>query len=111
VLLRRDRTAARYRLYALPGGPPRRPGLLRVAAAGVAIDAEVWRMPAEAVGTFLLGVPAPLTIGTVDLAGGPALGFLCESAAVADAEDISELGGWRPFLAGSQPETTPSPVP
>ncbi len=111
VLLRRDRTAARYRLYALPGGPPRRPGLLRVAAGGVAVEAEVWRMPAEAVGTFLLDVPAPLTIGTVDLAGGPTLGFLCESAAVAGAQDISELGGWRPFLAGSRPEPTPSPVP
>ncbi|MCK9893085.1 allophanate hydrolase [Frankia sp. AgB32] len=111
VLLRRDRTLPRYRLYALPGGPPRRPGLLRVAADGVAIDAEVWRMPVAAVGTFLRGVPAPLAIGTVDLVGGPTLGFLCESAAVAGAEDISELGGWRRFLAGSRSEPTPSRVP
>jgi hypothetical protein len=111
VLLRRDRTRPRYRLYVLPGGPPRRPGLLRVPAGGASVEAEVWRMPVAAAGTFLLGVPSPLMIGTVDLVGGPTLGFLCESVAVDGAEDITALGGWRPFLDGSQSEPAPSQVP
>ncbi len=111
VLLRHDRTLPRYRLYALPGPQPRRPGLLRVHTGGAAIDAEVWRLPLAAAGGFLLEVPSPLAIGTLDLAGGPTLGFLCESAAVNGALDITALGGWRSYLARPQTETAPSQVP
>ena len=35
-LLARTRTAPAYRLYALPGGPPHRPGLMRVEEQGAA---------------------------------------------------------------------------
>ncbi|MCM3884092.1 allophanate hydrolase [Frankia sp. R82] len=111
VLVRRDRTLPCYRLFALPGGPPRRPGLLRTAEGGAAIEVEVWRLPAQGVGRFLLGVPAPLAIGTVELAGGPTLGFLCESVAVDGAEDITALGGWRPYLAITGPRPAPVDVP
>ena len=45
-------------------------------------------------------MPAPLAIGTVTLAAGTNVpGFLCESHAVASAEDVSEHGGWRAYLA------------
>jgi allophanate hydrolase len=112
VLLRRDRTLPRYRLYALPGPGSGRPGLLRVTTGGGAVEAEVWRLPVEAAGTFLLGVPVPLAIGTVDLAGGPTLGFLCESAAVVDgAVDITTYGGWRSWLAAARPGPVSSRVP
>ncbi|HYJ41792.1 MAG TPA: allophanate hydrolase [Steroidobacteraceae bacterium] len=94
------RTAPVYRFYALPGGPPFRPGLVRVRENGVAIDVEVWRVPAEHFGSFVAGIPAPLGIGKVKLEDGSEVsGFMCESLGVADATDISALGGWRQYLA------------
>ena len=94
------RTAPVYRFYALPGGPPFRPGLVQVKEGGVAIDVEVWRMPVEHFGSFVSGIPAPLGIGKVKLEDGSAVsGFLCESLGVADAADISALGGWRQYLS------------
>ena len=94
------RTAPRYRFFALPGGPPFRPGLIQVAEGGVAVDCEVWRMPVENFGSFVAGIPAPLGIGKVKLEDGSEVsGFMCEGLGVAGAEDISALGGWRPYLA------------
>jgi allophanate hydrolase len=94
------RTAPVYRFYALPGGPPFRPGLVQVKEGGVAIDVEVWRMPVEHFGSFVAGIPAPLGIGKVKLEDGSSVsGFLCESLGVADARDISALGGWRQYLS------------
>ena len=94
------RTAPDYRLYALPGGPPLRPGLVRVATDGVAIDVEVWSVPAAQFGSFVAGIPAPLGIGKLTLADGSQVsGFLCESAALEHAPDISLSGGWRNHLA------------
>ena len=93
------KTAPVYRFYALSGGPPRRPGMVRVAQGGGAVELEVWSLPAAAVGSFLRKIPAPLGLGTVALADSSGvLGFLCESHATADAEDITSLGGWRAYL-------------
>ncbi len=98
-LLERTRTAPAYRLYALAGFNPPRPGLVRDATGG-AIEIEIWRLPLAEVGTFLAGVPAPLAIGTVQLDGHRAVkGFLCEPAALAGATDITTHGGWRAWLA------------
>jgi allophanate hydrolase len=100
-LLRAVETEPLYRLYALSGGPPARPGLVRVGAAeGAAISAEVWAMAADAFGRFVADIPAPLCIGTVLLADGTRpKGFLCESAGLAGARDITAFGGWRAYLA------------
>ncbi|AWN37183.1 allophanate hydrolase [Methylobacterium radiodurans] len=100
--LRSATTAAEYRLYALPGGPPQRPGLLRVAAGeGGCIDTEVWALPPAAFGAFVAEIPAPLGIGTLRLADGTApKGFLVEAAGLAGALDITQSGGWRSYLAG-----------
>jgi allophanate hydrolase len=97
-------TAADYRLYALAGTHPPKPGLLRVAdGAGAAIEIEIWALPAEHYGRFVAAVPAPLSIGTIRLADGRTVqGFLVESAALAGARDISSFGGWRAFLAGQK---------
>jgi allophanate hydrolase len=96
--LRRAETTPDYRLYSLPGGPPRRPGLLRMAGGGP-IRLEVWALPLAEVGGFLAGIPAPLVLGTVLLADGTApKGFLCEAAAVAGAEDVTAWGDWRLVL-------------
>lgn len=94
------RTAPEYRFYALPGGPPQRPGLVRVGEGGGAIGIEVWRMPVERFGEFMADIPAPLGIGRIRTAdGGEVHGFLCEAWAVAGATDITALGGWREFLS------------
>jgi allophanate hydrolase len=94
------RTAPLYRFYALPGGPPRRPGLVRVASGGSAIEVEVWRVPAAQFGSFVAGIPAPLGIGKVQLADGSSVaGFLCEHYAVEGAEEITRFGGWRRWQA------------
>ena len=98
-LERTTKTAPVYRFYALTGGPPHRPGMVRVAADGAAIELEVWSLPSEKVGALLTGIPAPLGLGTVVLADGSAVpGFLCEAHATQGAPDITSLGGWRAYL-------------
>ena len=97
-LVSATQTAPRYRFYALPDG--RRPGLIRVQDGGAPIACEVWEMPAEKFGSFVAAIPAPLGIGKLELADGSAVnGFICEEVAVADAQDITEYGGWRAWLA------------
>ena len=94
-----DRTAPAYRFYVLPGGPPHRPGLVRVSEDGHSIELEVWSLPSEKVGTFLRRIPAPLGLAKVNLADGSAVtGFLCEGHATEGARDITQLGGWRSYL-------------
>jgi len=100
-LVVRTRSSPDYKLYALPGGPPHRPGMVRVATGetGSAIEVEVWEMVAREFGSFVAGIPAPLGIGTLTLAdGSQVLGFICEQYAVADAEDITHFGGWHSYL-------------
>ncbi len=98
--LKRTSTAPSYRLYALPGGPPYRPGLVRVATDGAAIEVEVWSVPSEHFGSFVAGIPAPLGIGKVILRDGESVcGFTCESIGVGEAADITALGSWRNYLA------------
>lgn len=98
-LVRATRTAANYRFYALPGGPPRRPGLVRVAQDGAAIEVEVWSVPEARLGSLVAAIPAPLGIGKLELADGEVVsGFVCESYAVAGATDITEFGGWRAYM-------------
>lgn len=100
--LAQRQTAPEYRLHALAGGPPQRPGLVRVNEGGQAIALEVWALPLDQFGTFMTGVPSPLSIGTVRLDDGSAVkGFLCEPAGLQGAEDITPLGGWRAFLAAA----------
>jgi allophanate hydrolase len=94
------RTTARYRLFALPGTTPPKPGMVRDADKGCVIDVEVWRLPVAEYGSFVAGIPSPLGIGQVELDDGEWVqGFLCESWAVNGAEEISHLGGWRAYLA------------
>lgn len=98
-LLYRTTTAPHYRLYALPGTRPPKPGLARSPAGGQAIDVEVWDMPLANVGSFLALIPPPLGLGSLELADGAWVhGFLCEAHALAAAEDISKFGGWRRYM-------------
>ena len=101
-LIEACRTAAEYKFYALAGTKPAKPGLVRVAAGGAAIEVEVWAVPLTTFGAFVAAVPPPLAIGTCRLDSGREVkSFVCEPWAVADAEDITALGGWRKYLQTS----------
>ncbi|MFI5915084.1 allophanate hydrolase [Dactylosporangium sp. NPDC051541] len=98
-LLRPARTAAHYRLHCLATDPPK-PGLIRVATDGAAIEGELWQLPPAALGPFLAALPAPMVLGQVHLDDRSTVtGFLCEAIAVRDAPDITAYGGWRAYLA------------
>jgi allophanate hydrolase len=94
-------TTADYRFHALAGGPPKRPGLLRVAdGTGAPVLTEVWALPPDGFGRFVQGIPSPLGIGTLRLADGTTpKGFLVEPEGLAGAQDISRFGGWRAYIA------------
>ena len=95
------RTRPDYRLFALAGTHPPKPGLLRVAAGeGAPIEVEIWALAPAAFGRFVAAVPPPLSIGTLALADGRLVkGFLVEAEAVAGARDITAFGGWRAYMA------------
>jgi allophanate hydrolase len=91
-------TAPVYRLHALKTDPPK-PGLVHVGEGGAEIEAEVWRLPAEGLGRLLSALPRPMALGRVELSDSTHVpGFLCEPGALENAEDITEHGGWRPYL-------------
>jgi allophanate hydrolase len=82
TLLRTAETAPDYRLFALPGTTPPKPGLLRVApGTGAPIALEIWDMPLEQYGSFVALIPrrwASARCGWPTAAG--VQGFVCEAA-------------------------------
>ena len=96
------KTTADYRLFALAGGEPPKPGMLRVAdGEGAAITVEVWALTAEAFGRFV----AAMSAAAVDRDCAPRRrqqrqGFPGRGEAVNGARDISSFGGWRAYMAG-----------
>jgi allophanate hydrolase len=101
TFVRRAQSSADYKFYALAGGPPERPGMVRADGPGTgAVALEIWSLPTTAVGTFVVGIPAPLGIGTIKLSDGSLVkGFLCEAIGTLGATDITALGDWRAYLA------------
>ncbi|MCM2342046.1 allophanate hydrolase [Rhodoferax sp.] len=103
-LIQSTHTAAHYRLYALPGTTPPKPGLKRVAGQGAAIAVEVWNMPLQQLGSFLALIPSPLGLGKLELADGSwVIGFICEGVALDAALDVTGHGGWRAYMASLTP--------
>jgi allophanate hydrolase len=104
TFLRATRTAPDYRLYALAGTVPPKPGLVREPGfEGPGLEVEVWGLDPAAFGRFTAAIPAPLGIGKIALADGePVSGFLCEAHAVAGAPEITHHGGWRAYLAAGR---------
>jgi allophanate hydrolase len=99
TLLEATFTAPCYRLYALPGTVPPKPGLVRTSQGGAAVAVEVWEIPLRHVGSFLALIPAPLGLGSLSLADGRHVhGFVCEAHAIQGARDITAFGGWRAFV-------------
>ena len=101
-LERTTTTSPDYRLHALATTPPK-PGLVHVGpGAGAAIEAEVWRLPAEGLGRLVEALPRPMALGSVTLADGTSVpGFLCEPDALEGADDITAYGGWRGFVSSA----------
>ena len=104
--LKACRTAPNYRLYALEGTMPAKPGLVRDNAfRGPGIEVEVWAVPEHQFGSFVAGVPAPLGIGNAVLDDGETVKcFICEPYAIEGAAEITRFGGWKHYL--SQPLLT-----
>ncbi len=105
-MVRACRTAPGYRLYALEGTMPPKPGLVREDGfRGAGIEVEVWAVPEDQFGSFVAAVPPPLGIGNVVLDDGSTVKcFICEPYALRDATDITRFGGWKGYL--SQPLLT-----
>ena len=101
VCLGEAATAPSYRLYALKGTVPPKPGMAHDPGfQGPGLAVELWALPPAAFGAFVAAIPAPLGIGKVLLADGRAVcGFLCEGHALEGAEEITAFGGWRAYLA------------
>ena len=92
------RTSAAYRLVALDT-VPRKPGLVRTGH-GAPIAGEVWRLSAGALGSFLAALPAPMSLGRVELEDGSwVVGFGCTAEAGATGVDVTDAGGWVAALA------------
>lgn len=92
-------TAPHYRLYAMADSVPPKPALIH-AEEGAPIKVEVYELGVAEFGSFVVEVPAPLAIGTVTLADGSSVkGFVAEPRAIVGATDITDLGGWRAYIA------------
>lgn len=99
VFVQTTATADDYRLYALANTQPAKPGLARQTS-GAAIEVELWDIPLARFGEFVAEIPPPLGIGSLELCDGRRVkGFICEPAALADAQDITAYQGWRNWLA------------
>ncbi|MBI1170477.1 allophanate hydrolase [bacterium] len=101
VLLGEARTAPGYRLYALAGTVPPKPGMaLDPHFRGPGIAVEVWALPPAAFGAFVARIPAPLGIGKITLDDGRQVpGFLCEAHGLTGATEITSHGGWHAYRA------------
>jgi allophanate hydrolase len=99
-LVRACRTAPVYRLYAMAGTTPPKPALVHSGDDGAAIEVEVYEIDTALFGGFVAEVPPPLAIGTVTLEDGEQVkGFVSEPRATIGARDITDLGGWRGYMA------------
>lgn len=105
LFVKATHTAPIYKLFALAGTVPPKPGLVRIdpkCDRGHSIEIEVWALSATDFGAFVAEIPSPLGIGTLLLAENETVkGFICEPFGLINARDISHYGGWRAYLADS----------
>lgn len=107
-------TSAAYRLFALPGTEPKKPGIRRalVEESGCEIEVEVWSLPKPEFGEFMATIPFPLGIGSLELRDGTWVnGFVCECSALQGATDITSFGGWRAYMSNIRELSNQVPKP
>ena len=97
TFVREAATEPAYRLWTINDDHP---AMIRVTdASGVAVQLEVWSVPAAGLAAILLNEPPGLAIGKVRLADGSiVLGVLGESALVEGQREITAHGGWRSYI-------------
>ena len=101
TFVREARTAPVYRLWSIAD---RHPAMIRVGGGGAAIVVEVWSVPPAGLATILLKEPPGLCIGKVRLDdGSETLGVLGEPALCEGMREITEYGGWRPYVDALSP--------
>ncbi len=94
--LREAQTEPKYRIWSIGD---RHPAMLKVKAGGVAISVEVWAVPASGLATLLMQEPPGLSIGKVRLTSGEeVLGVLGEPFLCEGQLEITQYGGWRPYI-------------
>ena len=97
TFVRETTTGPSYRLWSIDD---RHPAMIRVAKGGAAVAVEVWDVPAAGLAAILLGEPPGLCVGKVRLADGEeTLGVLGEPVLCEGQREITEYGGWRPYVA------------
>jgi len=97
VFVRETATEPTYRLWTINDDHP---AMIRVTdGSGVAVQVEVWSVPAAGLAGILLNEPPGLAIGKVLLAdGSTVLGVLGENALVEGQHEITPHGGWRNYI-------------
>jgi carbamate kinase len=97
TFVREMATEPAYRLWTINDDHP---AMIRVTdGSGVAVQLEVWSVPAAGLAGILLNEPPGLAIGKVKLAdGSTVLGVLGENALVEGQREITELAGWRSYI-------------
>jgi len=92
-------SAKAYRMFVIEG-LLERPGMIRDDKEGDEIDIEIWQVPKSEFGSFVAGIPEPLGIGKVETKDGRWFpGFICEGYAAKGSREVTDLGGWRQYLA------------
>lgn len=96
-------TKAEYRFFALENLTPVRPGLIKDLENGDKIEVEIWKIPADKLGTFIHKIADPLTFGKITLENGTKVtSFLCESYAIKNAKEITHLHSWEKYLESTR---------
>jgi hypothetical protein len=100
TFVRETSTEACYRLWSIND---RHPAMIRVETGGAAVIVELWRLSAEGLASVLLKEPPGLSIGKVKLADGTeVLGVLAEPVLCQGQREITQFGGWRPYISRSE---------
>jgi allophanate hydrolase len=105
-------TSAQYKMYLVDPKEKKKPGVVRVEndQIGWPIEVDIWKIPLENLGKFLVQIPHPLGLGKVELIDGTWVqGFICEQYIAAFSEDISHYYRWEDFLA-TLTSTTETPA-
>jgi hypothetical protein len=100
TFVREAATVPAYRLWSIND---RHPAMIRVVSGGVSVAVEVWAVSPEGLAQILLQEPPGLCIGKVRLSDGEdVLGVLGEPPLCEGQREITQLGGWRAYIASKK---------
>ncbi|WP_216850894.1 hypothetical protein [Acidisphaera sp. L21] len=97
VFMRDVSTAPVYRLWSILD---RHPGMVRFAAGGTAVAAELYAVPRLCFAQVVEEEAPGLSVGRILLDDGTSpLGVIIEPWRVEGMDEITQYGGWRPYVA------------